>query len=163
MARLPDLVRLMLSLAVGLIVAGTGAVLAHRHVTWISSLALPSIAPTAPLFMWGWLVSCLLSSLGAFIAWRRVIPPDNVRIALGAFLFQALLAILWFYVFFARHELIAAFELIIFLWFAVALLLITLARVSGRAALVVLPCLIWVGYLVIINGKLVRLNFGGHA
>lgn len=163
MARLPDLVRLILSLAVGLIVVATGAALAHRNVAWASALAHPSIAPTAMLFMWGWLGSCLLSSLGAFIVWRRVIPPDKIRIALGVYLFQALLAILWFYVFFGRHELIAAFELIIFLWFAVALFIVTLARVSGRAAVIVLPCLIWLGYLVIVNGKLVRLNFGGHA
>jgi tryptophan-rich sensory protein len=83
------------------------------------------------------------------------------RLARQAHIFYGLqlaLNTLWSLIFFGRRSPLAALIEIVFLWIAIVLTIVTFARISPKAALLLMPYLLWVSFAALLNGAIWRLN-----
>jgi benzodiazapine receptor len=81
-----------------------------------------------------------------------------VRIALAIFAAQLVLNVLWSVVFFGLHSLLGGLILIVILWVAILLSIITFFRVSKAAGALLIPYILWVNFATVLNFSLWRLN-----
>lgn len=126
--------------------------------TWFSTLNRPSFAPPNWLFFPVWTILFLLMGISAFLVWRRGMGESPVRIALALFGIQLALNVLWSVLFFGLKSPPAAFVEIIVLWVAILSTILSFARVSMTAAMLLLPYILWVNFAAILNFYFWRLN-----
>jgi len=124
---------------------------------WYALLTKPSWNPPSFVFAPVWSTLYVLMGLAAWLVWRRA-GFLGAKVALGLFLFQLILNALWSYLFFGLHRPDFAFIDIIALWLAILLNAFSFRQVSTRAALLMLPYLIWVSFAGVLNLQLWRLN-----
>jgi benzodiazapine receptor len=129
--------------------------------TWYAGLAKPWFTPPRWLFAPVWTSLFLLMGIALFIVWRQGWGDRAVRIALSAFGAQLVLNILWSVLFFGLRSPLAGLIEIVVLWFAIALTVASCWRVSTRAGVLLVPYLVWVGFAMILNLSIWRLNVGG--
>lgn len=126
---------------------------------WYAELRKPPWTPPSSLFGPVWTVLYIMMSVAAWLVWRqRRAHPEDVRRALGCFLFQLGLNSAWSWMFFGLHQTGLAFSEILALWLMIAATILTFAKVSRTAALLMSPYLLWVSFAAVLNGAIHRLN-----
>lgn len=143
-----------LCLAVGWI---GGQVTAPAILDWYPTLAKPGWTPPNAAFPIVWTLLYVVMAIAAWLVWRQ--PGETPRRpALIAFFVQLALNFLWSMLFFGlRNPLLGLIDIILLLAAIIATILL-FRRVSGPAALLLLPYLAWVGYATALNLAIVRLN-----
>lgn len=126
-------------------------------VPWYQDLAKPWFTPPNFLFGPAW---TLLYALMALAFWRiLILPPQPGRsLAIGLFLTQLALNVVWSFAFFAAHSpLLGLIDIIPqeLLIIATALAFWRLDRLAG---LCLLPLALWVAYAAALNFEIWRLN-----
>jgi translocator protein len=126
-------------------------------VPWYASLAKPSFNP--PNFIFG-PVWTLLYALMAFAFWRILILPQQPgrRLAIGLFLAQLALNVIWSFAFFAARSPLLGLIDIIPQETLVLATLILFWRLDRIAGLCLAPLAIWVGFATLLNFAIWRLN-----
>jgi translocator protein len=126
---------------------------------WFDALAKPAIMPPGWVFGAAWTILYLLLGLSlALVLHARGARGRGVAMAL--FLLQLLLNFAWSPIFFAYHEVGAAF------WTIVAMILLAAAaavlfwRIRRAAALLMLPYLAWLGFAALLTWQIGALNPG---
>lgn len=126
---------------------------------WFDALQKPAIMPPGWLFGIAWTILYVLLGLAlALILHARGARGRGLAIAL--FLAQLLLNFAWSPIFFAYHEVGAAF------WTIVAMILLSLAaallfwRIRRAAALLMLPYLAWLAFAATLTWQIGELNPG---
>jgi tryptophan-rich sensory protein len=71
---------------------------------------------------------------------------------------NALLNVAWSALFFRLHRPDWALLEVVLLWLSIAMLIVLLARISGRASLLLVPYLAWVSFAGVLNWAVVQLN-----
>ena len=126
---------------------------------WYAELRKPSWIPPSWLFGPVWTVLYIMMAVAAWLVWKqRRTHPDEVRRALGCFVFQLGLNAAWSWMFFGLHQTGLAFGEILSLWLMIAATILTYVKVSRTAALLMLPYLFWVTFAAVLNGAIHRLN-----
>ena len=151
------------ALALGLFVlvcflaAGLGSLFTVASVeSWYTGLAKPSWTPPAWVFGPVWTALYAMMAVAGWLAWRR---PDSARrAALRWFGIQLLLNVGWSAIFFGLQMPGLAFLEILALWLAIAATLMTSARVSRLAGVLLAPYLSWVSFAAALNFAIWRLN-----
>jgi benzodiazapine receptor len=64
----------------------------------------------------------------------------------------------WTLVFFRRHSILGGVALIVGLWLAIVATILAFARVNWKAALLLVPYLLWVSFAGYLNVEVWRLN-----
>lgn len=126
--------------------------------TWYAGLARPALNPPNWVFGPVWTTLFALMGIAAYLVWRQDLKRRNIKIALGVFVFQLLLNVLWSILFFGLHNPGAAFIEIIFLWLAILATIILFARISRPAAWLLVPYILWVSFASYLNFMLWQLN-----
>lgn len=126
--------------------------------TWYATLVKPELAPPNWIFGPVWTTLYALMGIAAFLVWRNGWWNRNVKIALGVFVAQLLLNLLWSIIFFGLQAPLAAFIEIIILWCAIAATILAFARISKSAAWLLVPYLVWVSFAGYLNYMLWALN-----
>ena len=126
--------------------------------SWYAELEKPAIAPPNWVFAPVWTTLFLLMGVAAFFVWKRGWRREGVRKALGVFLVQLILNVLWSFIFFGQHSPGGAFAEIIVLWLAIAATIIFFARISKPAAWLMTPYIAWVTFAAYLNYMLWTLN-----
>ena len=143
-----------LCLAVGWI---GGQVTAPAILDWYPTLAKPSWTPPNAAFPIVWTLLYVVMAISAWLVWRRPDGPSR-RPALIAFFIQLALNFLWSMLFFGlRNPFLGLIDIVLLLAAILATILL-FRRVSGMAALLLLPYLAWVGYASALNLAIFRLN-----
>jgi tryptophan-rich sensory protein len=125
---------------------------------WYLSLHMPSWKPPDLLFGPAWMLIFATAALAAAYGWQAL-PHRLSRLILCAFFaLNAILNVLWSLLFFRSQRPDWALLEVGLLWLSIALLIVLLARVSRRAAWLLVPYLLWVSYAAILNWAVVRLN-----
>ncbi len=124
---------------------------------WFDALQKPAIMPPGWLFGFAWTILYALLGLAlAMVLHARGNRFRGYAIALVAVAFIANLA--WSPLFFAAHQVFAAFFLILFmLAFAIATT-VAFGRVRTTAAWLMLPYLLWLSFASILNWQIHTLN-----
>ncbi|TGZ06786.1 TspO/MBR family protein [Streptomyces rhizosphaericola] len=140
---------LLLMLILCYAVAGVGAAASGDAGSTYAALDRPAWAPPGWLFGPVWTVLYGTIAVAGWLVARR--PAPGRRPALVAWGVQLALNALWTPLFFAAEQYGAAFLDIALLLAAVLTTALLAARVDRRAALLLVPYLLWVGYAAALN------------
>lgn len=121
---------------------------------WYAGLRKPTWTPPNWLFGPVWLV--LYACMG--IAAARVRIREAAALPMALWLGQLVLNAAWSWLFFGLHRPDLAFYEIQVLWILVAVTAVSFQRSDGRAAALLVPYLIWLGFASWLNWSLWRLN-----
>jgi translocator protein len=153
-----DLGGLIRWLALVLVVAVIGGMATSSSVTdWYPQLVQPGFAPPNAVFGPVWTA---LYVMMAFAAWRiwRVDGFRGAPWALGLFLVQLALNLLWSILFFGFQQIGLALVEIVVLWLAILATTVLFWRLDRIAGALLLPYLAWVGFAAFLNHAFWVLN-----
>ncbi|WP_209630041.1 TspO/MBR family protein [Methanofollis sp. W23] len=123
---------------------------------WYASLKKPWFTPPASIFGPVWAVLYLLMGGAALLVVFEGGP--HAPPALIAFGVQVVINLLWPMVFWRRRSLAGSVGVILLLWVAVLATIVLFSRVSGLAAVLLIPYLLWVTLAAFLSGAIWRLN-----
>jgi tryptophan-rich sensory protein len=132
--------------------------------SWYAGLIKPKLAPPNWVFGPVWTTLFLLMGISAFLIWSSYAKATDgqtkgrIKMALGIFIGQLILNMLWSIIFFGLHSPGAAFVEIIFLWLAILATIIAFAKISKPAAWLLAPYILWVTFAAYLNLFLWILN-----
>lgn len=126
--------------------------------TWYASLKKPYFTPPNWLFAPVWVTLYFLMSLALFIIWRKGINKKKSKIALGFFILQLILNMLWTPVFFGLKSPEGGFIIISVMILTAFFTIDAFMRVSKFASSLFLPYLFWLSFAGILNFSIIILN-----
>lgn len=115
---------------------------------WIDQ---PWFFPPGIVFPVVWTTLFTLMGVAVFLVWREGTENREVRVALAAFGAQFALNLAWTPVFFGLQRPDLGLVVIILLLVAVAATVVAFDRVDRRAAVLLLPYLVWVAFAGVLN------------
>ena len=125
---------------------------------WYASLNKPSFSPPSWLFGPVWTILYLLMGISAYLVWKNGLQAPNVKSALSIFGVQLALNLLWSILFFGLHSPFAGLVCIVLLWVSIALTIVAFNRISRKAALLLVPYILWVTFAALLNFTVWQLN-----
>ncbi|WP_129114332.1 TspO/MBR family protein [Halegenticoccus tardaugens] len=139
-------------------VGASPALLGGPNSAWFAALEKPWFYPPAATFGIVWTLLFTLQGIALWLVWRRGTSRPDVRAALAAFVVQFLVNLAWTPAFFTLQNPPLGLAIIAALFVAVIATLAAFARVDRRAAALLVPYLLWVGFAAVLNYELWRLN-----
>ena len=141
------------------IAAATGAFFTTPKIpTWYAGLVKPSFNPPNWLFGPVWTILYLMMGLAAYFVWQQGWEHSRVKRALGVFLLQLVLNVLWSFVFFGMQSTLGGLIVIIMLWGAILLTIVLFFRQSSLAGWLLVPYIMWVTFATVLNAAIFALN-----
>ena len=140
------------------LVAFLGSVITSRGLSWYETLKLPSFTPSGGVIGAAWTVIFILTALSAIVFWNRAFRNARFLLIITLFLINALLNILWSYLFFGIHVIGAALLEMIILWLTTLVLIILIRPTSRLASTLLFPYLIWVAFAAYLTYTILTLN-----
>ena len=125
---------------------------------WYSTIQKPSFTPPDSVFGPVWITLYLLMGIAAFLVWNKGIRSEGVDIALGIFVIQLMLNMLWSIAFFGLQSLLAGFVVIVILWVAILLTIIHFWKITLIAGILLIPYILWVSFAGVLNLSIFLLN-----
>ncbi len=144
-------------LALTLAAAALGARASITAAQFYGQLVQPSWAPPATVFGPVWTFLYIVMALSAWLVWRQGGWRSN-RTALGLYVAQLVVNVLWSWLFFAWKLGGAAFADILVLLVLIVATMLAFARRRALAAWLLLPCLAWVSFATALNHAVWQLN-----
>ena len=124
---------------------------------WYAELNKPTWNPPNWIFGPVWTVLYLMMAIAVWLVWNRS-GFRKSKIALGWFVFQLLLNVVWSVFFFGMHQPGFAFVEIIGLWLAIVMTMVVFFSHSRVSVLLLLPYLLWVTFAAFLNYTIWNLN-----
>jgi tryptophan-rich sensory protein len=124
---------------------------------WFASLAKPDLIPPGWAFGLAWTILYILMAL----AFAIVLHARGARgrgAAIGAFLVQLALNLIWSPLFFRAHQVDQALALILALFLLVVVTTALFWRIRRFAGVLLLPYLCWLAFATYLNYEIGRLN-----
>jgi tryptophan-rich sensory protein len=134
------------------IVAVAGSLLTSHGMDWYATIQKPSFTPPGSIIGAVWTFLYVLATISAVIVWNsplrnRGIGTDvRIKITAGIFMLNAILNVLWSYIFFTRHQMYNAFVEAIALDLTVLILIMLTWRISKIASTLLIPYALWVAF-----------------
>lgn len=125
--------------------------------TWYPTLAKPAFTPPSWLFGPVWTTLYLLMGVALYLVWRS----DDGRtrqVALALFGAQLVLNAAWTMVFFGAQAIFGGLAVIVVLLATILATIGAFAQIDRRAAALLVPYLLWVGFATALNLQIWRLN-----
>jgi len=139
-------------------VALLGGYFSGHGMVWYNDLFLPLLTPPKWVFPLAWNTIFLLATISALIFWNKKKHKPYFNWIIAFFIFNAILNVLWSFLFFGQHNILAALIEIFFLWGSVLTLVVSVWHSSKLASVLLWPYLIWVGFATYLNYLLWVLN-----
>jgi benzodiazapine receptor len=157
--RLPDIWRLILSIAICQLAGFIGSIFTAEAIpTWYASLNKPSFTPPNWLFSPVWIALFIIMGISLFLVWRERHGSIHARPALISFGVQLVLNVSWSAAFFGMKSPAAGLVVIIALWIAIFVTILRFRKVSEVAGLLLIPYIVWVTFAALLNLSLFYLN-----
>ena len=126
--------------------------------TWYPTLIKPDWTPPNWIFAPVWSTLFILMGISTFLVWREGFDKRNVKIALGVYVIQFALNLMWSWTFFGLQSPLFGFIVIVVLWIAIFANIVVYARVSKIAAAILIPYIVWVTIASVLNFSVYVLN-----
>ena len=153
------IIKIAITVAVCLLIGFLSSFATQSSVNdWYLTLNKPSFNPPNSVFAPVWSILYILMGVAAGIVWGKGFHHIWVKTALYHFGFQLLLNALWSMVFFGLKNIFAALFIIFALIIAIVLTIKWFKVVSKKAALLMIPYLLWVCFATLLNYKIWELN-----
>jgi tryptophan-rich sensory protein len=126
--------------------------------TWYASLNKPFFNPPNWIFGPVWTALFIMMGIAAALVWEKGIAKGEVRLALAFFAAQLFFNVIWSILFFgAQAPLYALFDIVI-LWVLILMTILKFFPLSGAAAWLLVPYILWVSFASFLNLTIVLLN-----
>ncbi|MGH1418503.1 MAG: TspO/MBR family protein [Hyphomicrobiaceae bacterium] len=121
---------------------------------WYSELAKP--AWTSPNWVFGpaWTALYIIIAFAGWLTWRH----GGLGLPLMLWIIQLGLNAAWSYLMFGEHDILSALIDISAMWLVILGFILAVRQISGLAALLFVPYLLWVSYALALNGAIWQLN-----
>lgn len=151
---------LVLAVLIVEIVGASGSVFTVQSLsTWYDALQRPVVAPPNWIFGPVWTALFALIGVALWLVWRQMeSSPRDVRIAFGVFMVHFVFNLGWSAVFFGLQEIGWGLAVIGLLWLLIVTTMWAFDRVDRRAALLLVPYLLWVSFAAYLNYRFWVLN-----
>lgn len=126
---------------------------------WYAGLTVPSWTPPDLLvaLIWGALFLCSAFSVSMF--WEKSVRNDaSFTSVISLYMANAMLILLWNYLFFGIHNLVAAFWVAIFVGASVLVLILRIWKEARTSALLLIPYLAWMSFAIYLTYLVMILN-----
>jgi benzodiazapine receptor len=151
--------KLLISIIVCQGVGVIGSVFAARAISsWFSELNHPSFTPPDWLYAPVGIIVYLLMAIAAFLIWWRGLHIKPVRVAMILFIIQLVLSLIWAFVLFGLQSILYGLIAVVVLWIMLLFTIIQFYKVSTAAGNLMIPCIIWITFAIVLNGTLYLLN-----
>ena len=124
---------------------------------WYNSLNKPFLNPPGEIFAPVWTILYIMIAL-AFIFYIKGGITKGKIVPLIFFFIQLFLNFSWSPVFFIFHDIALALIIIVLMWFFTALTVLTFMFYSKKAALLLVPYLLWITFALYLNFGFFVLN-----
>lgn len=148
------LVAVLITEAVGLT---SGALTASDITTWYATLNQPALTPPNWVFGPVWTLLYALIGVSLALVWRER-DSQVAKVGLGLFVVQLALNFSWSLVFFGGQNPLGGLFVIVPLLVVIAATIVAFDRVDRRAALLLVPYLLWVSFATYLNYSIWVLN-----
>ncbi len=153
------IIKFILSISLCLLVGAIAAYFTQSSVnTWYTTLQKPSFNPPNWIFAPVWTTLYCLMGISLFLTWNKGNNNTQRQTAIGLFLAQLFFNGLWSFAFFMMQSPLAGLVVISILFLLIVLTILTFFRISGWAAVLLFPYLLWVGFASILNYTIFILN-----
>jgi translocator protein len=152
------LVRAALCAAAGALAVATLGRWATELGPWYAALIQPDWKPADAWFGVAWTLIYTLAATASVKAWLGSSTPASRKRLLTALLLNAVLSVLWSWLFFKARRPDWALLEVGLLWLSIAWLMAVAAPSSTAAAWLFLPYLLWVAFAAALNAAVVQLN-----
>ncbi len=125
---------------------------------WYAGLNKPALSPPNWVFGPVWTFLYILMGISLYLVWSKGLGAWGVKPALSLFSIQLALNFLWSYLFFGLHSPLAGLVCIALLWVELALTIVAFNRISRKAAWLLVPYILWVGFAAYLNFAIWQLN-----
>ncbi len=154
-----ELVKLIASILICQLAGLIGGLATSASIqAWYATLTKPLFTPPNWVFAPVWITLYLLMGIAAFLVWRQGFAEPRVRRGLAIFGVQLVLNTLWSIAFFGLQSPLAGLVVIVLLWLAILLTILTFARISKSAAILLIPYILWVSLAAALNAAILVLN-----
>ncbi len=154
-----DLVKLVVSLVVCQTAGALGSLFTAPSIaTWYTSLKKPFFTPPNWVFAPVWLTLFVLMGIAVFLVWRKGFENPQPKRALMVFSAQLILNVSWSGVFFGLQSPLSGLVVIIILWVAILVTILSFLKVSRPAGLLLVPYIVWVSAATALNASIVIMN-----
>lgn len=123
---------------------------------WYQTLEKPDFNPPAWVFGPVWTVLYTLMGIAAWLV--HMSKQQGRRFALKLFYVQLALNALWSFAFFGLRSPLYGLVVILPLWLTISWTILRFDRIDGRAALILVPYILWVTFAALLNYSLLMLN-----
>ncbi|MBN1455900.1 MAG: tryptophan-rich sensory protein [Methanomicrobia archaeon] len=159
MATEKALIKLIVSILVCQLAGLIGSFATSASVqTWYPTLNKPFFTPPSWVFAPVWITLYLLMGVAAYLVWRQGLDEPLVRRGLAIFGIQLILNTLWSIAFFGLRSPLAGLVVIVLLWLAILLTILTFSKISKPAAILLIPYILWVSLAALLNAAILVLN-----
>lgn len=140
----------------GVGIAG-GICTAQSVSTWYQTLQKPSFNPPSWIFAPVWTSLYAMMGIAGYLVYQK---KDRFGAPAALFIFSVQLALnlLWSVLFFCKKTPAGALIEIAFLWAAILLTTLLFWKISRKAAILLIPYLLWVSFASVLNFEIWRLN-----
>lgn len=125
---------------------------------WYSTLNKPFFNPPNWIFAPVWTLLYFLLGLAVALVWHKGWRDKEIKLAIGIFILQFAVNLIWSPTFFNLQAPTIAFIIIIILWILILLTIMRFNKVHRPAALLMIPYWLWVSFATVLNGSIVYLN-----
>ena len=156
--------RPLLALAVAILtvelVGASGSIFTVQGLgTWYDTLQQPALAPPNWVFGPVWTTLFALIGVALWLVWRQVdSSPREAQLGFGVFVLHFVFNLGWSAVFFGIQEIGWGLVVIGILWLLIVATMWAFDRVDRRAALLLVPYLLWVSFAAYLNYRFWVLN-----
>ncbi|MCJ7505823.1 tryptophan-rich sensory protein [Candidatus Bathyarchaeota archaeon] len=126
--------------------------------SWYASLRKPAFAPPNWVFAPVWTTLYFLMGISLFIMWNIGLEKNSVRKSIVVFGIQLLLNVFWSYLFFGLKSPLLGLVEIVVMWLMILLTILVFFRISKKAAVLLIPYLMWVSVASYLNYSILVLN-----
>lgn len=153
-----DYKKFILALFLPFIAGAIGSFFTYPEIdSWYANLNKPTFNPPNWVFGPVWTLLYIFIGVSFYLVWRNKDIKNNMH-TYKFFFLQLFLNSLWSIVFFGLKDLLLALGVIIVLWVAILLNIISFYKESKSAAYLLIPYLLWVSFASILNFYVYALN-----
>jgi tryptophan-rich sensory protein len=125
---------------------------------WYAALKKPVFSPPSFLFAPVWTALYIMMGISLYLIIKEGFEKSSVKTAVGIFAVQLFLNFIWSPVFFGLKSPFAALIIIILMWFAIIINIVSFHRIKKQAGVLLIPYLLWVSFATVLNYSVWYLN-----
>lgn len=148
----------MLICALVVLVMRLGGYFTRQGMAWYATLNRPSITPPGWVFSVAWTIIYIGIACSLILFWRLAIRGRYFNFIILLWVINAVVHVLWTYLFFARHAVVYALIDCFILLFSTWVLIGLVMPISFLCAVLLLPYGFWLGLACYLNWQFLVIN-----